>query len=78
MSTSTTRRDGSRSFRRWKSSASRRIIKKPNVGWLTLPWNDLDAPAGSYDVIVLGQVYHDVILEGGDYEGAERTACSRC
>ncbi len=48
------------------------IIKKPNIGWLTLPWNDLDAPAGSYDVIVLGQVYHDVVLEGGDYEALNR------
>ena len=48
------------------------IIKKPNIGWLTLPWNDLDAPAGSYGVIVLGQVYHDVVLEGGDYEALNR------
>ncbi len=45
----------------------RTYIKKSNVGWLTLPWNDIDAPAESYDVIMLGQVYHDVILEGGDF-----------
>ncbi len=45
------------------------VIKRPNIGWLTTPWNDIDAPAASYDVIMLGQVYHDIILEGGDYEG---------
>jgi predicted methyltransferase len=48
------------------------IIKQVNVGWITQPWNDLDAPADSYDLIVLGQVYHDVILESGDYEGLNR------
>ncbi len=48
------------------------MIRKPNIGWLTLPWNDLDATAGSYDVIVMGQVYHDVVLEGGDYEALNR------
>lgn len=48
------------------------IIKRPNIGWITTPWNDIDAPAASYDVIMLGQVYHDIILEGGDYEGLNR------
>jgi predicted methyltransferase len=42
-------------------------ITRKNVGWITLPWHTLTAPADSYDVIVLGQVWHDVILEGGDY-----------
>ncbi len=41
-------------------------IKKPNIGWVTQSWNDLDALANSYDVIMLGQVYHDVFLEAGD------------
>ena len=45
------------------------IIKRPNIGWITTAWNDLDAPASSYDVVMLGQVYHDIILEGGDVEG---------
>ncbi len=45
----------------------RQVITQKNVGWLTLPWHELDAPAETYDVIVLGQVWHDVILEGGDY-----------
>ena len=47
-------------------------IKKPNIGWITQPWNELDAPAASYDVIMLGQVYHDVVLEGGDYPAFNR------
>ena len=46
-------------------------ITRPNIGWVTQPWNDIDAPANSYDLIVLGQVYHDVILEGGDYQGLD-------
>lgn len=46
-------------------------IKRSNIGWVTQPWNDIDAPANSYDLIVLGQVYHDVILEGGDYNGLD-------
>jgi predicted methyltransferase len=45
------------------------VIKRSNVGWITASWNDLDAPADTYDVIMLGQVYHDVILEAGDFEG---------
>ena len=49
------------------------VITRKNIGWVTQPWHRLDAPAESYDVIVLGQVWHDVILEGGDYlELAER------
>lgn len=43
-------------------------IKRENIGWVTLPWKDLDAPDQSYDLILLGQVYHDIILEGGDAE----------
>lgn len=45
------------------------VIARANIGWVTEAWNDLDAPAGSYDVILLGQVYHDIILEAGDFEG---------
>jgi len=43
------------------------VITRSNIGWVTKSWQELDAPAESYDVIVLGQVWHDVILEGGDY-----------
>lgn len=42
-------------------------ITRPNIGWLTASWNELHAPPESYDVIVLGQVWHDVILEAGDF-----------
>lgn len=41
-------------------------IKRENIGWVSLPWHELDAPDQSYDLILLGQVYHDIILEGGD------------
>jgi predicted methyltransferase len=47
-------------------------IKRENIDWVTLPWNDLDAPDQSYDLILLGQVYHDIILEGGDVEALNR------
>ena len=47
-------------------------IKQSSIGWVTLPWNDIDAPANSYDVIMLGQVYHDIVLEGGNYEALNR------
>jgi predicted methyltransferase len=39
-------------------------ITRRNVGWVTTRWNDLEATSESYDLIVLGQVYHDVPLEG--------------
>lgn len=41
-------------------------IGRPNVGFIVTAWDDLpDAPA-SYDVVVMGQVYHDAILEAAD------------
>ncbi|HEX5006243.1 MAG TPA: methyltransferase domain-containing protein [Hyphomonadaceae bacterium] len=39
-------------------------ITRRNIGWLTTRWTDIDAPPASYDLIVMGQVYHDVFLEG--------------
>lgn len=42
-------------------------LKQPNISWVTVPWNDLTAPDNTYDVILLGRVYHDVIYEGGDF-----------
>jgi predicted methyltransferase len=50
----------------------RNWIKRPNIGWVTAGWNDLDAPDGSYDVILLGQVYHDIVFEGGDFEALNK------
>lgn len=39
-------------------------IKRANIGWITKPWTELTAAANSYDIIVMGQTYHDVLLEG--------------
>ena len=39
-------------------------IKQPNVGWVTTTWTDISGPPDSYDIVVMGQVYHDVFLEG--------------
>ena len=46
----------------------KKMIKQPNIGWVTQSWADLDGPAESYDVILLGRIYHDIIVEGGDYD----------
>jgi len=54
-------------FQSMEPERQKETITQANIGWVTLPWHELDAPAESYDVIVLGQVWHDVILEGGDY-----------
>lgn len=45
-----------------------KVITNPNVGWRIASWNELEAPANTYDVVTLGRVYHDVITEGGDFE----------
>ncbi len=42
-------------------------IRQANIGWITASWNELEGPANSYDLIMLGQVYHDIILESGDF-----------
>lgn len=39
-------------------------IKQPNIGWVTTTWTDISGVPNSYDIIVMGQVYHDVFLEG--------------
>ncbi len=49
-----------------------RAIDRQNVSFLTTPWNELDAPPETYDAIVMGQVYHDILLEGGDFEAMNR------
>ena len=46
----------------------KKMIKQPNIGWVTQSWADLDGPAESYYVILLGRIYHDIIVEGGDYD----------
>ncbi len=45
----------------------KKALTQPNISWVTVPWNDLTAPDNTYDVILLGRVYHDVIYEGGDF-----------
>jgi predicted methyltransferase len=41
-------------------------LRRDNLGLVVARWNDIPAPADSYDLIVLGQVYHDAVLEGAD------------
>ncbi len=43
-------------------------ITRPNIGYVTMRWTDIDGPADSYDLIVMGQVYHDVFLEGENFD----------
>ena len=40
------------------------IVKQPNIGWVTTSWTNLEGAPNSYDLIVMGQVYHDIFLEG--------------
>jgi predicted methyltransferase len=48
-------------------------IKRSNMGWITTSWNDIPAePREGYDIIVMGQIYHDIILEGGDFETLDK------
>jgi predicted methyltransferase len=43
-------------------------IKRANIGWITTAWNGIPAePKESYDIIIMGQVFHDFGLEQGDY-----------
>lgn len=48
--------------------AQKRRNTRPNIGWLTARWTDIEGPPESYDLIVMGQVYHDVFLEGENPE----------
>jgi predicted methyltransferase len=52
--------------------AQKMRIKRANLGWITEPWNGIAGAPNSYDIIVLGQVYHDVGLEGGDYAALDK------
>lgn len=48
--------------------AMARRIEAGNVGYVTAPWDELDAEPGAYDAIVMGQVYHDTVLEAANIE----------
>ena len=39
-------------------------IKQPNIGWITKRWSDITGEPNSYDIVVMGQIYHDIPLEG--------------
>ncbi|MDP3495819.1 MAG: class I SAM-dependent methyltransferase [Hyphomonadaceae bacterium] len=39
-------------------------IKQPNIGWVTTRWTDITGQPNSYDIVVMGQIYHDIPLEG--------------
>ena len=53
----------------WQAEAKQsKVIKNPNIGWVIKSWNELEQPADTYDVVVMGRIYHDVILEGGNIE----------
>jgi predicted methyltransferase len=41
-------------------------IGRPNIGYVVSRWDDLPNEPASYDLIVLGQVYHDALLEAAD------------
>ena len=55
--------------------AQKARIRQPNIGWVTTSWNEpYGRSPNSYDIIVMGQVYHDVFLEGESNERDERAS----
>lgn len=56
-------------FPTMEPDTQKKFLTQKNIAWVTVPWNDLTAPDNTYDVILLGRVYHDVIYEGGDFIG---------
>ncbi len=54
--------------RRMSETIQRKWIKRPNVGWMMTSWNEVKAPTGTYDVVILGRIFHEILLEGGDVE----------
>jgi predicted methyltransferase len=54
-------------------AAQKRWIKRANIGWITEPWNGISGAPDSYDVIVMGQIYHDVLLEGANIPEFNKT-----
>ncbi len=41
-------------------------IKRANVGYIVSAWDELPGEPATYDVILMGQVYHDAVLEAAD------------
>lgn len=56
--------------------AMKRGISNANIGYVTTPWDEIDAPPESYDTIVMGQVYHDAVLEAADIPAMNRSLFS--
>lgn len=48
-------------------------IKRANIGYITANWDAIPIVRNNYDVITAGEVWHDVILEGADYEFAAKS-----
>ena len=53
-------------FPSMEPDAMKARIKRNNIGYIVERWSDLGSAPGPYDVIVMGQVYHDTWLEGAD------------
>ncbi len=45
-----------------------RRIGRPNIGYIVSRWDDPPGEPNTYDLIVLGQVYHDAILEAANMQ----------
>ena len=60
--------------RRLSETVQRKWIKRPNVGWMMKSWNEVKAPDGTYDVVILGRIFHEILLEAGDLAGAAAEA----
>lgn len=41
-------------------------IRRTNIGYVVAGWEDVPGEAGTYDAILMGQVYHDAVLESAD------------
>jgi predicted methyltransferase len=54
-------------------AVQKRRITRRNIGWITEPWNGIAGEPGSYDLIVMGQVYHDALLEGANIPEMNKT-----
>jgi predicted methyltransferase len=52
--------------------AQRRWIKRKNIGFITEAWNGIPLAKESYNIVIMGQVYHDVIVEGGNWEALDK------
>jgi predicted methyltransferase len=52
--------------------AMKRRIARANVGYITEAWNGIPLAKNTYDLVTMGEVYHDVVLEGGNWEALDQ------